>query len=102
MSHTSEWDELQVTLTAVIQSELRTLLQASLLQASGGAVPYADPFEGAVLLDAVQKVCAVYAGPDFSQLKFEVGEVTPEMRRSGRCPPIYIYKRAARVDGDAR
>jgi hypothetical protein len=72
-------------LIAAVQNELVTLLQAS-----GGRVPYADPFEGGVLLGAIQKACAAYVGPDFSQLKFEVGEVTPEMRRTGKCPPIHI------------
>lgn len=72
-------------LIAAVQNELVTLLQAS-----GGRVPYADPFEGRALLDAIHKACAAYVGPDFSQLNFEVGEVTPEMRRLGKCPTIHI------------
>jgi hypothetical protein len=72
-------------LTTAVQSELLALLRAS-----GGAVPFANPFEGKLLLDAVQKACINYIGPDLSQLKLEIGEVTPEMRRLGQAPPIYV------------
>ena len=83
---TAEEEEVQLkVLRDAVQIELM-----STLQTAGGIVPFANPFEGSVLFEAVHKACAAYIGPDFSQLNFEIGEVTPEMRRLGQVPTIHV------------